>query len=143
MRCVSRFWGDEAGFVLSSEMVLVGTVGIVGASVGLAALSEAVNEELEDVAFAIRSLDQSYEIQEVRGCGGWTAGSSFKQETVKESLCDLEKLIDREEAAAKKAKEQAEREDDKKELEMKKPDPKKTPPKKPKPRDKEDEEVVL
>jgi hypothetical protein len=157
MRCLNMLWRDDAGFVVSSELVLVGTLGVVGATVGLGALSTAVNEELEDVAFSIRSLDQSYELAAVRGCGAWTAGSCFKQEPVAESLRDLEEQIDRDEARLQqRLKELEERDDDRPKAnrdddddkpkanpEMKRPEPKKVPPKK-KPRDRDaDEEIVL
>lgn len=128
MCCLLKLWRDDGGFVLSSEMVLVGTVGVIGASVGLSALATAANEELEDVAFALRSLDQSYEIAGIRGCGGWTAGSSFQQEPVAESLCDLEELIDRHEKEAEKKAKERDDDDDKPAT---KPQPKKPGAKKP------------
>lgn len=146
MKLLQKLCRDEAGAILSSELVLVGTLGVVGATVGLSAISTAVNEELEDVAFAIRSLDQSYEVTEVRGHSAWTAGSSFKQEPVKESLRELDEQIDRMEAEAAKKQELEKKDDD---GEMKKqpaaqPQPKKKPgKKKKKAADEQEEEVVL
>jgi len=88
--------------ILSSEAVLVGTVGVIGATVGLKAMGESVNAEMTDIARALRSLDQSYEIRGVKGCGACTAGSSFKQQDVKKSLAELDVVIDKEKAAAAK-----------------------------------------
>lgn len=48
---------DENGMIISSEIVLVGTILVIGSIVGLASLSHAVNNELNDVA---RACDQSY-----------------------------------------------------------------------------------
>ena len=86
MKWLHALLRDESGAVLSSELVMVGTVGVVGATVGLSALKESVNQELVDVAKAVRSLDQSYCIEGTKGCGAWTAGSSFQQEPVEKSL---------------------------------------------------------
>ena len=149
---LNDLWRDDTGAVLSSELVLVGTLGVVGATVGLNAISTAVNEELEDVAFAIRSLDQSYEIRGVKGCGAWTAGSVFHQEPVKESLRELDAQIDRDEAKIqqklKNAEQEEQRSEAEKKPEMKRPDanktpPKKTPPKKKRPKKNEREEEVI
>ncbi len=63
MNIFTRFLQDERGFVLSAESVLLGTVGVIGASVGLGAVAESVNDELTEVAMAFRSLDQSYKVE--------------------------------------------------------------------------------
>lgn len=43
---------DESGIIVSSEIVLVGTILVIGCIVGLSSLSYAVNNELNDVAEA-------------------------------------------------------------------------------------------
>ena len=98
----NELWNDEAGFIVSAETVLVGTVAVVGATVGLNALATSVNEELTDVAMSIRSLDQSYSYKGFEGCGASTAGSSFKQQDVKVSLKELDKQIEKEERELEK-----------------------------------------
>ncbi len=75
---------DESGAVLSAELALVGTMGVVGATVGLSAAATSVQEELAEVASAFRSLDQSYSIPEQRIGGAWTAGSSYAQPVAKQ-----------------------------------------------------------
>src|SRR5690606_4419320 len=57
---LTRLWTDERGFVISSELVLLGTLGVLGATAGLHVAATAIDEELFDVACAFRSLDQSY-----------------------------------------------------------------------------------
>lgn len=74
MRTLHELWRDESGAVLSAEVVLLGTLGVIGATVGLSALSKSVNDELTELAFAIRSLDQSYGYEGMKGCRAWTAG---------------------------------------------------------------------
>ena len=106
MNLLAKLWRDEAGVLLSAEAVVVGTVAVVGLTTGLTVVAKAVNEELQDVAFAIRSLDQSYSIPAIEGCGARTAGSSFQQEPVKESLAELTAVIEK---AEKEEKTQADR----------------------------------
>ncbi len=115
MRIFSDLWNDENGVILSAEAVVLGTVGVVGLTTGLSMVSKSVNGELQDLAFAIRSLDQSYEIPAQNGCGAYTAGSCFKQEPVEESLailCDIARKADKEEASkADRLKKQVEKKD--------------------------------
>ncbi len=51
---------DEAGFIVSAELVLVATLLVIGMIVGLSSIQHAVVQELNDVGDAIGSLNQSY-----------------------------------------------------------------------------------
>ncbi len=51
---------DEAGFIVSAELVLIATLLVIGMIVGLSQIQHAVVQELNDVAGAIGSLNQSY-----------------------------------------------------------------------------------
>ena len=51
---------DEAGFVVSAELVLIATLLVIGLIVGLSEVQHAVVAELNDVADAIGNLNQSY-----------------------------------------------------------------------------------
>ena len=86
MNLFTQLLRDEHGFVLSAESVLLGTVGVIGATVGLSAAAKSVNDELTEVAMAFRSLDQSYHFEGASGCGASTAGSCYVQPPVEESL---------------------------------------------------------
>src|SRR5687767_2935224 len=79
MRALKALWADESGLVVSAEAVAVGTLGVVGAAVGAGAVAHSVNAELEETAFALRSLDQSYSIPEQRIGNAFVAGSSYTQ----------------------------------------------------------------
>ena len=57
---LTRILNDETGFIISSELVLVSTMLVIGLIVGLSEVQHAVNSELNDVADAIGSLNQSY-----------------------------------------------------------------------------------
>ncbi len=60
MNCLNALWNDEAGFIVSAELVLVATVGILGLVVGLSEMAVSVNTELNDLSNAFGSLSQSY-----------------------------------------------------------------------------------
>ncbi len=89
MQLVNDLWQDEQGLILSAEAVTVGTLGVLGAVVGLNMASTAVDKELKEFAFAIRSLDQSYGYVGHQSCRAWSAGSSYRQPDVQVSLNDL------------------------------------------------------
>ena len=89
MQSLQKLWQDEGGFVLSAEVVMLGTLGVLGAVVGLNAASTAVDQELKEFAGAIRSLDQSYGYVGHQSCRAWTAGSYYRQPAVQQSIVDL------------------------------------------------------
>ena len=74
---------DEYGVILSTEIVIIGSILVIGLITGLTCLQKSVNEELKDVAGAIGALDQSYSFSGhqkpglVGRCCAWTAGSSY------------------------------------------------------------------
>lgn len=61
---------DEDGFVVSSELVLILTIGVIGLIVGLSSLQNAITTELADLANAIGDLNQTYEFN------GWQQTTS-------------------------------------------------------------------
>ena len=54
------FLNDEAGFIVSAELVLIATILVIGLIVGLSEIQHAVVNELNDVADAIGEVNQSY-----------------------------------------------------------------------------------
>lgn len=60
MNLVRALWNDEAGVVISAELVLVLTVVVLGLVVGLSETAVAINTELNDLSNAFGALDQSY-----------------------------------------------------------------------------------
>lgn len=79
-----RLWHDDAGVIISAELVLILTIVVLGVIVGLVEMRNAVVGELHDLSLAWSHLNQSYGYTGFRGCwkwwGGrtsWTAGSSF------------------------------------------------------------------
>lgn len=53
-------WSDEAGFVISAELILVLTIAVLAMVVGLSEVAVAVNTELNDLSNAFGSLKQDY-----------------------------------------------------------------------------------
>ncbi|MDZ7619431.1 MAG: hypothetical protein U1E05_20725, partial [Patescibacteria group bacterium] len=77
MRMLRRAWEDERGFVVSTELVLIATVLVIGGIVGLVTVRDAVVQELGDIATAIGNINHSYSFDGVSGCTSATAGSEF------------------------------------------------------------------
>jgi hypothetical protein len=84
--------------------------------------------EFSETAYAVRSLNQSYEFKGHSGCGCWTAGSCFIQRPVDESLAELRAFEQKELQV-----EQKKRDEEKKKEEKKHDMKKKKKPLKPKP----------
>ena len=73
-----RLFKDETGVIISSELALVGTVGVLGMVVGLESVSTAVTQELTDLSNAYRSLNQTYSYRSIsKGQHAMFSGSGF------------------------------------------------------------------
>jgi len=57
-----KFFNDEAGFIVSAELMLVITLMFCCAAVGWAAVRDALVNELNDVSHAIGSVSQTYNV---------------------------------------------------------------------------------
>ena len=77
MSLVSRLWKEEAGAIVSAEIMLIASVLVLGMIVGLKSVRDSVVSELADVAQAIANVDQSYSYSGVSGHHGFTAGGFF------------------------------------------------------------------
>jgi len=74
-------WNDEAGFIVSIELILIATIAVLGLIVGLTAVRDAVVSELSDVAGAVQDLNQCYIYFGVTGHSAATCGSDYVDET--------------------------------------------------------------
>lgn len=69
---LKTLWRDEHGVIISAELVLIGTILILGMIVGLVGLQTSVVAELNDLGDAIGNLDQFYQtpsITSFKFCG--------------------------------------------------------------------------
>jgi len=77
MKIAQRFWQDDAGFVVSTELVIVATLLVTSMLVGQATLRDAVLSELADTAESINNWNQSYSFTSVTGHSSSVAGSTY------------------------------------------------------------------
>jgi len=64
---IQRLIDDEAGIIISSELILVGTITVLSMIIGLVEVSYAVNQELKDVASSFDSINQSHDYGDGQG----------------------------------------------------------------------------
>ncbi|MEX0700593.1 MAG: branched-chain amino acid aminotransferase [Planctomycetales bacterium] len=87
--CAALFaslYRDEAGFIVSAELVLVLTIGVLAMVVGLHAVAKSVVMELNDVASAFGALDQSFCFEGLKKAGhAHVPGGGFRD---REDACD-------------------------------------------------------
>ncbi len=74
---ITQLINDEAGFIVSAELVLISTIAVLGMIVGLSEVAHNVNNELEDVGSAFSSIDQSFYVYKAHGHRGCTHASEF------------------------------------------------------------------
>jgi hypothetical protein len=90
MTTLKTLINDEAGFIVSAELVLISTIAVLGLVVGLSEVSINVNNELEDVGSAFSSMNQSYTVQCTSGHKGWKSGNHFEDGAdFCDSQCDV------------------------------------------------------
>ncbi|REJ88741.1 MAG: hypothetical protein DWQ34_02930 [Planctomycetota bacterium] len=88
---------DEAGFIVSAELVLVATILVIGLIVGLSEVQHSVVAELNDVGDAIGMLNQSYHFSGFHKFDGkhqlhaLTVGSAFRDsmDECDNNQCDI------------------------------------------------------
>ncbi len=87
LRNFCKLANDDNGFVISAELVLVMTIAVLGMVVGLTAVRDSINEELNDVSHAFGAINQSYNYNGLKKnrCYGdihaFVAGSGFNDTT--------------------------------------------------------------
>ena len=76
----AQLWQDEAGFVISTELIFIATIVVIGMITGLATVRDQVVTELADVADAVSELDQSFSYSAITATVGSVAGSTFNDQ---------------------------------------------------------------
>lgn len=89
MKMTSRLWNEEAGAILSAELMLVASVLVIGVIAGLTSLRDSVVSELADVAQALANINQSYSYSGVSGHHVFSGGGVFVDNT---DFCDVATL---------------------------------------------------
>ena len=75
MQMIQRFWNDDAGFIISTELALIATILVIGLIVGITSIRDQVVQELADIGGMISQLNQSYSFSAITGHHSSTAGS--------------------------------------------------------------------
>ena len=57
-----KLFNDEAGFVVSAELVLVLTIAVLGTVVGLTAIRDSLSQELVDLSDAFGAVSQTFNV---------------------------------------------------------------------------------
>ena len=92
----AKLWQDDAGVILTAEIVLVATILVIGMIVGLVELQCAVVGELSDLGDAIGNLDQGYVTSGItsfksrRGIKAQTRGAQYRDGA---DECDCNQII--------------------------------------------------
>jgi Flp pilus assembly pilin Flp len=76
MNVFSRMWNDDAGYIISTEMLLIFVILVLGLIAGWANLRMAIVNEFTESANTILTLNQSYTISALSGCSGTSGGSN-------------------------------------------------------------------
>ena len=71
------FMQDESGFIISSELILITTLIVIGLIGGLSTIRDQLTGELNDLADAASEMNSSYSFAGITSHGGSTAGTVF------------------------------------------------------------------
>ncbi len=90
---LKSLWNDEAGVVLSAELVLISTILVLGMIVGLVELQCSIIAELSDLSSAFGNIDQSFEVSgfsSTKGQGQFKARSFGAKYSDRSDTCDCD-----------------------------------------------------
>jgi Flp pilus assembly pilin Flp len=82
-RLMVRLWNDDTGALIATEWLFIVTIMVIGLITGLAIVRNSVVAELEEVAGAILSLNQSYSFTGLKmGPGERKTGSRDTEDSI-------------------------------------------------------------
>ena len=84
---LQALWQDQHGFLVSSELVFVATLLVIGMVTGLTTIRDQVLGELGDLADAVSEVNQSFSISGVTAHAASTAGVAFIDEA---DFCEVD-----------------------------------------------------
>jgi len=82
---LTRLWTDEDAFIVSSELVIVSVMIVIGMMVGMVSLRDQTVQELADTGASVAKWTQSFSMAGVTGHAASTGGSFFADRT---DFCD-------------------------------------------------------
>lgn len=75
---IHRFWHEEDGAIVVSEITLILTIVVLGLIVGLSALRDSLVAEIADTAATISAINQSYSFAGFSGQDAQVGPSEFQ-----------------------------------------------------------------
>lgn len=78
---LQQLWNDDAGYIVTTEMLLIFVILVLGLIAGLANLRMAIVTELTESGLALLNLNQGYTIAGLTGCSGSSAGSAVTDQS--------------------------------------------------------------
>ncbi len=72
------FWADDAGFIVSIELLFIAVILVIGLVAGWSNLRTAIAEQFTELGNAIQALNPGYAIDGLAGASGSSAGSAAK-----------------------------------------------------------------
>jgi hypothetical protein len=66
---LKKLWSDESGAILSFELMLIMVILVIGSSLGMVILRDAIISEFQCVALAVNSLNPGYAIADLAYAG--------------------------------------------------------------------------
>ncbi len=87
MHILNQLLNDEAGFIVSAELILVSTITVLALVVGLSEISYGVNQELEDVGAAVGSVNQTFRVNTLSTPKALAVGTAFYDH---QDFCDAQ-----------------------------------------------------
>ena len=82
---IKRLWSEQTGAIVSAEIMLVGTILVLGVIVGLKSVRDSVVTELADVAQAVANVNQSYCYSGTSGHAASSGGGHYQDQA---DFCD-------------------------------------------------------
>jgi hypothetical protein len=82
---LKSLWLDEGGAVLSAELILLTVILVIGVSVGMVAVRDAVDAQFVELALSIAAVDTSFGFDGItydETLGG-TGGTAFVSDTLR------------------------------------------------------------
>jgi hypothetical protein len=88
---VKRLWLDEGGAVLSAELILLMVILVIGVSVGMVVLRDAIDAQLTEVALSIAGIDTSFSYDGLvyTEASGGTGGGAWVADSARSAVYDV------------------------------------------------------
>jgi hypothetical protein len=73
---IAKFWNDEAGSVIATEYLMLGSIVVMGSASGLASMRDTMNDEYKEYGNSVREVRQAYSVPVRKSGGGSTGGTT-------------------------------------------------------------------